>query len=184
MHLHIAGQSLLASDLFATLLKTGAPFTDYESYHPVAKISLPPRPVETENAKPNPWLTGVAGERTLIVRTNGGFRFEPRELEAKPGEALALVLENHDAIPHNLVLLKPDSIMRVGQAADRMISDPQAFANHYIPNMSDVLVHTSLVNPVASQTIHFKAPEQPGSYPFVCTFPGHWQAMQGVLLVK
>ena len=24
----------------------------------------------------------------------------------------------------------------------------------------------------------------PGAYPYICTFPGHWRIMQGVLTVK
>ena len=29
----------------------------------------------------------------------------------------------------------------------------------------------------------FRVPAQPGSYPFVCTFPGHWRVMNGVLKI-
>ncbi|MCH8962102.1 MAG: hypothetical protein IH820_12455 [Bacteroidetes bacterium] len=29
----------------------------------------------------------------------------------------------------------------------------------------------------------FTAPTEPGDYPYVCTFPGHWRTMQGVMQV-
>ena len=34
-----------------------------------------------------------------------------------------------------------------------------------------------------SDTIKFTAPAKPGDYNFVCTFPGHWVRMYGVMLV-
>ncbi len=32
-------------------------------------------------------------------------------------------------------------------------------------------------------TLRFTAPTEPGEYPFICTFPGHWRIMQGVMKV-
>ena len=43
---------------------------------------------------------------------------------------------------------------------------------------------TSLVQPGQSVTVQFRAPSEPGDYPFVCTFPGHWRVMNGVLRVR
>jgi hypothetical protein len=34
-----------------------------------------------------------------------------------------------------------------------------------------------------SDTLKFTAPAKPGEYNFVCTFPGHWVRMYGVMLV-
>ena len=31
--------------------------------------------------------------------------------------------------------------------------------------------------------LRFKAPEEPGIYPYVCTFPGHWVVMTGEMIV-
>lgn len=31
--------------------------------------------------------------------------------------------------------------------------------------------------------LRFNAPDQPGIYPFVCTFPGHWVVMNGIMVV-
>jgi azurin len=36
----------------------------------------------------------------------------------------------------------------------------------------------------SSVTVHFRAPSEPGDSPFVCTFPGHWRVMNGVLHVR
>jgi len=28
------------------------------------------------------------------------------------------------------------------------------------------------------------APKKPGKYPFLCSYPGHWTIMKGVMIVK
>ena len=33
-------------------------------------------------------------------------------------------------------------------------------------------------------TLSFQAPETPGDYPFICSFPGHWLTMKGVMRVR
>ena len=53
----------------------------------------------------------------------------------------------------------------------------------YVPALQDVLFHTRLLEPTKSETIYFTAPDQPGEYPYICTFPGHYLAMRGVLVV-
>jgi azurin len=32
--------------------------------------------------------------------------------------------------------------------------------------------------------MRFEAPEKPGRYPYLCTFPGHWVVMKGVMIVR
>ena len=56
-------------------------------------------------------------------------------------------------------------------------------ARNYIPDTPNVLASTPLVNPGETSEITFTAPMTPGRYPYVCTFPGHWRLMQGVLVV-
>lgn len=46
-----------------------------------------------------------------------------------------------------------------------------------------MLFSTPLVNPNETFELRFTAPAAPGRYPFVCTFPGHWRIMQGMLVV-
>ena len=53
-----------------------------------------------------------------------------------------------------------------------------------VPPVPQVLFATTLLNPGESVTVQFRAPSQPGDYPFVCTFPGHWRVMNGVLRVR
>ena len=83
--------------------------------------------------------------------------------------------------------VQPGSLRRVGELANRLIADPEAFARHYIPQSDDVLYYTDIVAPGQSQTIYFQTPATPatpGRYPFLCTFPGHWMVMNGELIVE
>ena len=42
----------------------------------------------------------------------------------------------------------------------------------------------SILNPDETYSLKFTAPSKPGEYPYICTFPGHWRIMQGVMIVK
>ena len=46
-----------------------------------------------------------------------------------------------------------------------------------------MLQATRLLNWAETERLSFTAPKEPGEYPFVCTFPGHWVRMYGVMLV-
>jgi azurin len=86
-------------------------------------------------------------------------------------------------MPHNFLLGAPGSLERIGAAADAMTTNPNAMAQQFVPDMAEILASTRLVDPGQSQTIQFRAPTQEGQYPYVCTFPGHWRLMNGLLKV-
>ena len=88
------------------------------------------------------------------------------------------------AMQHNLVIGKPKSLEKIGKAADKMITDPNGATNNYVPEMPEILFATALVNPDQTVRLRFKAPLKPGDYPYICTFPGHWRLMNGVMTVK
>jgi uncharacterized cupredoxin-like copper-binding protein len=112
------------------------------------------------------------------------LNFTTRELTAAPGEKLRIVFSNTDKLEHNLVILNPGSLAKVGAMADAMVNSPDARQRHYVPDSPDVLAHTPVVNPADRATLTFTAPSKPGDYPFACLVPGHWRAMQGILVVK
>ena len=112
------------------------------------------------------------------------MQFAPRELRVKAGQPVRIVFENPDSMPHNLVLVALGADEEVGVLADHMASDPTSLAKHFVPASSKVLHATPLVNPGARAELAFTAPSQPGRYPYICTFPGHWRIMRGVLIVE
>ena len=43
-----------------------------------------------------------------------------------------------------------------------------------------------MIGPMREKRVHvlrFKAPTEPGIYPYLCTFPGHWVVMRGQMIV-
>jgi hypothetical protein len=52
-----------------------------------------------------------------------------------------------------------------------------------VPDSPLVLHATKLVKEGETDRLGFNAPKDPGEYVFVCTFPGHWVRMYGVMLV-
>lgn len=104
----------------------------------------------------------------------------------KAGQKVKITLENKATVPqpHNLIIAKPGTLQKVGMLANTMLTDPQAMAKNYIPESPDILWHTKLVQPGQTETLEFTAPAEAGDYPYLCTFPGHWMLMQGVMKVE
>jgi azurin len=114
--------------------------------------------------------------------------FDKTDLTVKAGQKVKLTLNNTGSVapqPHNFLLIKSGKEMAVGAQANQMMTDPQAMAKGYIPDASkdDILAHTKLVMPNGTETIEFTAPAEAGDYPYMCTFPGHWLLMKGVMHV-
>jgi uncharacterized cupredoxin-like copper-binding protein len=112
------------------------------------------------------------------------LQFTPKELRVKAGQPVRLVFENPDLMLHNLVVVAPGTLEEVGQLADSMASQPDAQTKGFIPDSKKVLFATALVAPNGKAELQFVAPKEPGSYPYLCTFPGHWRIMQGHLVVE
>ncbi|WP_044198713.1 PVC-type heme-binding CxxCH protein [Dyadobacter tibetensis] len=112
------------------------------------------------------------------------LQFSKSLIEVKAGAKVAIVLENPDGMQHNLLVIKPGTLPVVGKAADAMLTDPKASEKYYVPSIPEVLFSTQLVNSGETVTLEFKVPDKPGDYPFVCTFPGHWRGMNGILRVS
>jgi putative heme-binding domain-containing protein len=64
-----------------------------------------------------------------------------------------------------------------------MSASPDAWSKAFVPDTDEVLHASKLLQPGESQTLAFAAPAEPGDYPYVCTFPGHWMRMNGILRV-
>ncbi len=111
------------------------------------------------------------------------MKFDKTEFTVIAGKPVEVVFENPDAMQHNFVLGKPKTLEVIGAAADKMITAKDGAEKNYVPSIPQVIAATPLVNPDQTYRLKFVAPSEPGSYPFVCTFPGHWRLMKGVMTV-
>jgi len=114
-------------------------------------------------------------ERMLYDRT---------EFTVTPGQPVSLVFNNPDATQHNLAICLPGSAEEIGMAGNEMAKDPDGIKKDFIPPTDKILHHTKLLSPNTAETLRFTAPKEPGDYPYLCTFPGHWVIMRGVMHVK
>jgi len=101
---------------------------------------------------------------------------------------LKIIFTNPDATDHNLVIVKPGALEEVGMAANEMARDAKNANSDFIPKSKSNLIVTStpMIGPTRKSLVHvlrLNAPQEPGIYPFVCTFPGHWVIMKGDLIV-
>jgi len=112
------------------------------------------------------------------------MKYDKREFEVIAGKPVEIVFSNPDFMQHNLVIGAQGSLNAIGKAANAIAADPKGAEMSYVPRIPQVLFSTRLINPQETITLTFVAPEKPGEYPFVCTFPGHWSVMNGVMKVK
>lgn len=117
------------------------------------------------------------------------FIYDKKEFTVKAGQKVKLTLvnpaESVTKLPHNILILKPGKLQVVGALANAGLADPD-FINKKkcIPESDDILHASGLVVAGKSETIEFTAPSEPGDYPYICTYPGHWILMNGVMKVK
>jgi len=109
--------------------------------------------------------------------------YSVKNFTVKPGQYVRITLTNPDEMQHNLVFVRPGSVEEVGELVNVMAKASDAAERNYVPPSQDVLLWTNLVDPGQSVTLEFIAPMNVGDYPYMCTFPGHWKTMQGVMKV-
>ncbi len=111
------------------------------------------------------------------------MRFDKELIVVEVDKPVVIILQNDDAMPHNLAILAPGTLKQIGLAAEKMSPEPDSEGRLYVPVSPNVLHATKLASPGQKIQLAFNAPAQPGDYPFACTFPGHWLRMAGTLAV-
>lgn len=123
----------------------------------------------------------------IEITGNDTMQFNSKAFTVQAGQEVTMVFKNIGKLPkaamgHNVVILKPGS-----NVAAFATSAVGAVANEYIPTddaqKALIIAHTKLLGPGEEDTITFTLPEA-GEYPFVCSFPGHFALMQGIITAK
>jgi azurin len=124
----------------------------------------------------------------ITITGNDTMQFDVKEFTVQAGEKIELTFKNIGKLPklamgHNLVILKEGiRPLKFGQKIMGMGASP----SNPLPkeSLEDVLASTKLLGPGESDIITFTAPKEPGLYQFLCSFPGHYAIMRGVMVVK
>lgn len=116
---------------------------------------------------------------TLLERMS----YDKDVLVVQAGKPVEFLFENHDMMPHNLVIAQPGAMEEIGLAAEASATSPDAAARQFVPKSDKILLASRLLQPREMQKLSFTAPSHSGVYPIVCTYPGHWLRMNAALYV-
>jgi azurin len=126
-----------------------------------------------------------AAPRVIEITANDQMKYSLATIEAKAGEELKIVLKNLGTLPkeamgHNWVLLKAGVDVTAFATAAMTAKDTD-----YIPpaKKDEVVASIPVQGPKQTGEVVFKAPAA-GEYTFICSFPGHYMLMKGVLKVN
>jgi putative heme-binding domain-containing protein len=128
-------------------------------------------------------LRGLGVRKLRLGTVPHRMVYDQDRLVVEAGKRVEIVFENNDIMPHNFVITQPGSLEEIGLLAEATAQQPGALQRHFVPQSDRILVSSELLQPRDSQTIAFTAPSEPGIYPYVCTYPGHWRRMYGSLFV-
>jgi azurin len=129
-----------------------------------------------------------AQECAATIAANDQMQFVEKELRiSRSCTAFSLTLKHVGALPavvmgHNWVLTATKDHMTIGQVG--MGAGP---ANNYVPpGDARVLAATKVIGGGEETTISFDASklQTGGDYTYFCSFPGHFVAMSGKLIVE
>jgi azurin/glucose/arabinose dehydrogenase len=124
--------------------------------------------------------------KSYTIRTvHDQLRYDITQMVVEAGKPFQVVFENPDSMAHNLVFVTPGKVLEVAMAVqtlapDKLDSKGRAYV---IEGDSRVIGASTLVAAGKSETLHLTAPSAEGTYPYACTFPGHWAVMKGDLIV-
>ncbi len=131
-----------------------------------------------------PGLDEVELNNDITLEGNDLMQFDKNLLKVKAGETVKITFENVGEMPkesmgHNVVVLTPGTdVATFGGEAVKAVN------NDYIPLtfQSSIIAHTKLLGPGETDVIEFTL--EPGVYPYVCSFPGHYGIMQGQIVAQ
>ena len=127
----------------------------------------------------------LPGAQLILDAPEGIMRFGQTHLHAFASQPITVRFENLHPDLHNAVFLQPGDVQTFGQALDTYMVNPDAAQSEYIPaaEQSRVVASTGILEMGQHREISLGI-LPPGKYPFLCTVPGHWAVMQGILSVS
>ena len=122
---------------------------------------------------------GGGGYSVTIEPIGNEMKYDTTSFQVKPGQEVTLIMNNTATAPamkHNIVVLNSaDIVEEVGLAAAKEAD--------FLPDNPGIIAATAMAEPGTQVEVSFTAPTEPGEYPFICTYPGHYMMMRGVMVV-
>ena len=131
-------------------------------------------------------LLSIAGcfspyDQVVEIETLGNLmKYNMTQIKAKPNTKIKIILKNNaslEIMKHNIVILNDASkIDEVGTAALNV--------ENYVPKHPSIIAASDMIGPGEETELIVQIPDAVATYPFICTFPGHYQVMQGKIIVE
>ena len=128
-------------------------------------------------------LVGMEVAEVKITALREQMAFDRDVLVLQAGQPVEITFKNDDQMPHNLVVVRPGSMEKVGVAADQLALVSSESEKQYVPQIPEVLHHTGMIDSGKSAKLVFEVPAEEGVYPILCSFPGHWLKMFSAMVV-
>ncbi|MEX2670736.1 MAG: plastocyanin/azurin family copper-binding protein [Phycisphaeraceae bacterium] len=125
----------------------------------------------------------------ITIEGNDLMQFDTNRFTVAPGQMVRLTLKHVGQLPaqamgHNVVVLNADEDIYefgadVGEAGGGL-------HNEYVPQelRDRVIAFTTMIGGGETTTVEFRAPTEPNDYPYLCSFPGHFGQMNGIMAVE
>jgi azurin len=155
-----------------------APQSPPAAEKPMPPATPPPSAPADDTVRPD-------AQGVVHITGNDQLQYNLKRFEVKSGQRVVIEFKNIGAQPRN-VIGHNVVILAAGESVDAFAAEALTHqANDYIPpDAGDrILAHTKLLAGGESDTIEFTAPA-PGTYPFLCSFPGHSVTMRGEMVVR
>ncbi len=151
------------------------------SHAPPPPVVTAPAPTVAAPAEPvKPALPTLVVHISAVGNT---MTFDLKEINAQAGQTVTVILVNHSTMStmaHNWVLIKPGTAASVAARGLKMGEQ----AGYVDVTDHDMLAHTPMAKAGETVEVTFTAPEEAGSYDYICSFPGHYLMMKGKFIVK
>lgn len=146
---------------------------------------------KAEGPKATPAMQAFKDDGQVVELTLSGndqMQFDTKKLTARAGQMVRLTLKHTGKLPaqamgHNVVILnRGEDFFEFGADVGEAKG---SLANHYVPEplLDRVVAYTKLIGGGQETTVEFQVPSEPGEYPFLCSFPGHFGQMNGIFEV-
>lgn len=143
-----------------------------------------PASSQPEVAAVNPGTNTVKAAYEITIEPVGNtLKFNKTEFSVSPGQTVHIIFKNtadNAAMSHNVVVVRSEDVINTVGQAGMMASDTD-----YVPMdmKNDIIAFTPMSAPGETVEVTFTAPTTPGDYPYICTFPGHYLSMTGIMRV-
>ncbi len=143
------------------------------------KTTTPEKPIAEQGEE-------KAADVTLTIQGDDTMRFNKTAFEITEGQIVKVIFKNAGTMPkeamgHNLVILKPGTDKATFAMAG--ITNTKTYLPSDDENKAKIVAATAILGPGEEEVITFSAGKA-GEYPYICSFPGHFGIMNGIMTVS